>query len=215
MASSGQNYHLEELRIAQDPADSRRIIPEIPPRCKAILDAGCGAGQTLLGLSANAEIALYGIDIDAEALALGKQLSDRIVFEHASAENIPFPADFFDLLICRTSLQYMDVRKGIGEFARVLSPEGTLWITLLPLRRVLQRLGAGIRHWRPKEVAFCLYSLFHGLWFGATGRQFCVAGRSELFHVRWRIRRELRRAGFQRISIDHRARHYIVVAHFR
>ena len=37
-------YHLEELNIALDKDDERRVLPDILDSDKAILDIGCGIG---------------------------------------------------------------------------------------------------------------------------------------------------------------------------
>ena len=41
-------YHLLELEIARSPDDPRCVMPELRPSYRAVLDVGCGAGQTLL-----------------------------------------------------------------------------------------------------------------------------------------------------------------------
>lgn len=55
----------------------------------------------------------------------------------ASVEDIPFPNDSFDLLLCAHVLEHVpDDRKALREFARVLTPDGTA-LLLVPFSPVL------------------------------------------------------------------------------
>ncbi len=75
-----RSSNLEELAIAVNPGDERRILPEVPQSCRAILDVGGGAGQTLLALGIEGAELLVSLDIDPESLSLGRELSDSIKF---------------------------------------------------------------------------------------------------------------------------------------
>ena len=72
-------YHLAELEIARSPGDSRRTMTPLPANLESILDVGCGAGQTLIACDLSSDVLACGLDIDSEALALGKTLSRQIL----------------------------------------------------------------------------------------------------------------------------------------
>ena len=86
-------------------------------------------------------------------------------------ESLPFEDDAFDVVLCYSSHQYMDVKRAVKEMARVLKPGGRLQIvggTLGPfakysLREVVSR--------RSSRVAAT-----HGLVIGNT-LAYCAVGR--------------------------------------
>ena len=47
--TSAIEYHEQELRIALDPANPKRLVPDTGS-ATSVLDIGCGAGQTLIAL---------------------------------------------------------------------------------------------------------------------------------------------------------------------
>src|SRR5580692_2930457 len=67
-----------------------------------VLDVGCGTGILSLELAARGH-KVAGIDFAPEMLALAKDKAAKagasIRFEHADAENLPFPPAGFDLVI--------------------------------------------------------------------------------------------------------------------
>src|SRR2546421_12144982 len=129
-------YHVLELQIACNPADTRRVMPKIRPQHRRILDVGCGAGQTLIASGLAPEVTAIGGDSDARALALGRRLDKRIRFVCAKGESLPLPSNHFDLVISRVSLPYMRRRAALAEMARVLAPGGDAWFVLHPASRV-------------------------------------------------------------------------------
>lgn len=96
----------------------------------AALDIGCGTGFLSLELAARGH-RVTGIDFAPEMLALAKQKAEAagaaIRFEHADAENLPFPPASFDLVITRHVLWTLPhPEAAIGEWIRVLRPGGRL-----------------------------------------------------------------------------------------
>jgi len=82
-----------------------------------VLDVGCGVGF-VSQLYPNFDI--QGIDISDGML-------ERNPYKHikASAENIPFPDNHFDFVVCRSLLHHLeDPIKGLMEMFRVLKPSG-------------------------------------------------------------------------------------------
>lgn len=209
----GADYHLAELRIAADPAHPAHLNPPIPAGSR-VLDVGCGAGQTLLA-AANGSRAV-GIDLDLAALALGgallrderRELAHGIGLVCAAGEALPFRPGSFDQVVCRVALPYMHAPSALAEARSVLAPGGALWLTLHPFAvpwRALRRGGA-------KNVLYQLYVLANGLLFHLAQRQLRLPnGRIESFQTRHAIRRALRNAGFEDVTIA-RGRHFVATA---
>ena len=125
-------YHLLELLIATAPIGPLRVMPPISGRERGILDVGCGAGQTLIASPIPDGAVAVGADVDAGALALGRQLTSRVRFVRAAGEALPFAAASFDLVVSRVALPYMDLPVALAEMRRVLRAGGRLWLALHP-----------------------------------------------------------------------------------
>ena len=107
-----------------------------------VLDAGCGTGLLTLSLlrvlKRPAEITavdLSGRSLQTARRAVRKHADDprhKISFVRANALSLPFPDDSFDLVVTSGVLEYLPLREGLGELARVLAPGGYLFF--LPVR---------------------------------------------------------------------------------
>lgn len=101
------------------------------PGPSRVLDVGCGTGYLLRQLAARVPQAteLAGIDaapamIDA---ARAGASDGRLSFSVGTAEQLPWPADTFDLVVSTTSFDHWaDQQAGLAECARVLAPGGRL-----------------------------------------------------------------------------------------
>jgi SAM-dependent methyltransferase len=96
----------------------------------AALDIGCGTGFLSLELAARGH-QVTGIDFAPEMLVLAREKAAAagaaIRFEHADAENLPFDAASFDLVITRHVLWTLPhPEAAISEWIRVLRPGGRL-----------------------------------------------------------------------------------------
>jgi ubiquinone/menaquinone biosynthesis C-methylase UbiE len=101
-----------------------------------ILDVGCGFGATHLTLAARFDGAEFvGIDLSdpllrlarAEAEAAG--VSERVRFEHADVQHIPYDDDSFDVVLNANMVHLVeDPVAMLNEIERVLAPGGTLFI---------------------------------------------------------------------------------------
>src|SRR5215831_13949713 len=94
----------------------------------AVLNVGCGTG----GFNVAAERAgarAWGVDLDAEAVAIGcaRLRPDRVI--RAAAEALPFGPETFDVVYCVSTVEHVgDAARALGELARVLRPGGAIYL---------------------------------------------------------------------------------------
>ncbi|MDI6736151.1 MAG: class I SAM-dependent methyltransferase [bacterium] len=101
-----------------------------------ILDLGCGNGRHLVYLSKKGFNA-YGIDISQKSLQIAQDWLNKkglqTELKKASVTEIPYPDEYFDIVICMGMLDHIliqEVKKGIQEIERVLTPEGIFFLGL-------------------------------------------------------------------------------------
>jgi ubiquinone/menaquinone biosynthesis C-methylase UbiE len=210
---TSSEYHLRELEIAQSPNDPRHVMPMILPRHRRILDIGCGAGQTFIASDLVPGVQAAGLDVDFEALLLGRELTQRVGFTAGQAEHLPFPDASFDLVLSRVTLPLTYVPAAVREIGRVTAPGGDLWLVLHSLDKTVHDLCASLRSGQWRRVLYRSYVLANGALFHATGRlaPSPQGGHYESFQTNAAIKRELQRAGFEAI-IAVNGQHYVVTA---
>jgi SAM-dependent methyltransferase len=210
-------YHLGELAIARDPRSPSHVLPVFADADRTILDIGCGAGQSLIAAELDDGRTAVGVDVDREALALGRSLTERVQFVGARAEQLPFAPGQFDLVISRVALPYADIPRAVAEIARVLRPDGRCWLVLHPPSFAWRELGAALRQGRLRSVVYQLYVLANGLSLELLGRQFAYPlkrARFESVQTVRGVRRALERARFEELTVE-RGRFFVVTARYR
>lgn len=120
----------DELHMAEQLKKMTAIIAElgqdIPKKGEKLLDVGCGSGISTSVWNCECT----GIDPSSKLIEIAKQNHPGKSFIVAPAEEIPFPDDSFDIVVCVTAIHnFKDVRKGISEMKRV--GKGRFVITLL------------------------------------------------------------------------------------
>ena len=99
-----------------------------------ILDVGAGTGGIIPYLleTTGPEGAVSAIDFAEEMVRVGKKKflgEDRISFEVASVESLPFEKGFFDHVVCFGAFPHFeDQSRALKEMGRVLKRRGTLII---------------------------------------------------------------------------------------
>jgi 2-polyprenyl-6-hydroxyphenyl methylase/3-demethylubiquinone-9 3-methyltransferase len=95
-----------------------------------ILEVGCGGGLICEDL-ARRKAVMTGIDPSEGALQTARQhsqqegLGQNIHYVQGSGEALPFADDSFSVIVCLDVLEHVgDLKKTIGEIARVLAPGG-------------------------------------------------------------------------------------------
>jgi ubiquinone/menaquinone biosynthesis C-methylase UbiE len=101
------------------------------PKGARVLDAGCGDGVPVLArLTDGAEA--VGLDLSAELLALAGEQAPAARLAQGDMATLPFADGVFDAVAAFYSLIHVPLDEHptvLREFARVLSPGGTLLVT--------------------------------------------------------------------------------------
>jgi len=129
---------------------------------KTILDYCCGLGHMSLRF-AHAGATVYGIDISPESIATARNtfqaagLQDRCHFQVMDAENMTFPDDMFDVMMCSGVLHHLDVSKAFRELSRVLKPSGIVIaaeaLGYNPVIRAYRKRTPALRtSWEPDHI---------------------------------------------------------------
>ena len=207
-------YHLSELKIAQDPNARGHILPTLPAHCQAVLDIGCGAGQSLIAMPLAPHQMACGVDPNEDALELGRKLTDRVQFAAATGEELPYANETFDLVFSRVALPYTNIPRALDEIARVLRPGGTVWLTLHGSDFLVRAIGSALRNRSPGGLVFSAFVLSNALLLHFAGRQFAWPfgnRRYESVQTSGGIKRAVRRAGLTDARID-RSQFFVVTA---
>jgi ubiquinone/menaquinone biosynthesis C-methylase UbiE len=94
---------------------------------KKVLDIGCGYGAFILHALENRALEVSGIEISDEDLkTAGNSIKNRnVILKKASALDLPFPDNYFDIVVCFEVLEHVEnVEQAIRESLRVLKPGG-------------------------------------------------------------------------------------------
>ena len=99
------------------------------PKDVAILDVGCGIGNSLYSLYANNYTKLYGFDFEKELVKVAKKIASQSHLFVGDAENIPLKSNYFDYCTCYDLFEHVKKPNSvIKEINRILKPNGTLYI---------------------------------------------------------------------------------------
>jgi ubiquinone/menaquinone biosynthesis C-methylase UbiE len=122
-----------------------------------VLEIGCGTGTLTLAAKrkVGASGKAFGIDLIPGMIEASQrkaaQANEDITFQSGSIDDIPFPANQFDVVMCSFMIFHMSEtvrRKGIAEIYRVLKPQGRLLVLDMalptqPLPRAIAKMLFG------------------------------------------------------------------------
>ncbi len=98
-----------------------------------VLDVGCGLGGSARYISNEFGCSVVGIDLTDEYIDVANKLTefvnltDKVSFKQASALELPFPSENFDIVWTEhTQMNIADKEQFYGEIGRVLKPKGRL-----------------------------------------------------------------------------------------
>ena len=127
-----------------------------------VLEVGCGTGTLTLAAKRQAGQSgkVFGIDIIPGMIERSQrkaaQANVDVTFQLGGIDDIPFPANQFDVVMCSFMIFHMSEmvrRKGIAEIYRVLKPQGRLLVLDLalptdPLPRMIAKalFGGMLQH---------------------------------------------------------------------
>jgi SAM-dependent methyltransferase len=94
----------------------------VPAPVSRVLDVACGTGQSTVALKEIAD-RVVGIDVSAHMITQVVP-DDRIEYLVASAENVSFVNESFDLVTVSSAFHWFDRELFLSEVQRVLKPHG-------------------------------------------------------------------------------------------
>ena len=98
-------------------------------RGRRVLDVGCGTGTLAAALAEQAHAKVWGIDEDAEMLAVARaRVPGSVGLKQARAEELPFRDGWFERVTFSLVVHLVDRPVAVAEARRVLSAEGRLAI---------------------------------------------------------------------------------------
>jgi SAM-dependent methyltransferase len=105
----------------------RQIIDGLP--LGVALDAGCGTGRHTAYLASLGH-KVIGVDTSPEMLGLARERVPEGEFYEADLQDVPLSDDSVDVVVCAIALSHVaDLAQALGEFVRVLRPNGHLVIS--------------------------------------------------------------------------------------
>lgn len=141
-----------------------------------VLDIGCGAGQEMLPFVLQGANGV-GMDVMPEVGQVGREmfdaegLADKVSFIRASGNELPFPDEHFDVVICRGALMFMDVEIALLEMTRVLRPGGVFFLMFQAPPYYWWKIRDGVKSRNILSSIHALRVLFAGSLYWFTGRQ--------------------------------------------
>ncbi|MFQ5963323.1 MAG: class I SAM-dependent methyltransferase [Candidatus Scalinduaceae bacterium] len=94
-----------------------------------VLDVACGTGLFLIPIAVKFDVELFGSDMSLGMLNIAYKKARnnnlKVKFLEADVHNLPFPNEYFDVLISTNAIHHFDLMKSLKECARVLKKGGS------------------------------------------------------------------------------------------
>ena len=124
------------LSMGIDKGWRRKAIKQVAEgRPKTILDVATGTGDLAIAAASIGPEKITGIDISEGMLEVGRKkvreqnFNDLISLQHGDSENMPFPMESFDVVMCAYGVRnFENLEAGLKEMNRVLRPGGKVVI---------------------------------------------------------------------------------------
>ena len=118
--------------------ERRDLLALIPPDVKKILEVGCGAGGTAVGLRERGVRELVGIEINDLAANQARTRFDRVIVGDVEKIISSLPDTDFDLILYADILEHLvDPWKALTACRRIIKPHGYILLSV-----------PNVRHWR-------------------------------------------------------------------
>jgi ubiquinone/menaquinone biosynthesis C-methylase UbiE len=153
-----QNQYFNQIRkdIINDPFFSEALLFVLAQfgnvKEKVILDSGCGAGKTAVFFALQGA-KVIGIDINNAQITRARRLACTVgvetscVFVQGRSESIGLASNSIDIIFSKSTIQYMERNSVIGEYIRILKPDGCIGLIenlpynpVITLYRILRRI---------------------------------------------------------------------------
>lgn len=127
-----------------------QVLELLQPPAGRVLDIGSGPGVftlALLALGADCWVVDLAPRMIAEARALlaTHPQADRVHYDVADVERLPFADGSFDTTLCVGVVQYLDaIERAVGELARVTRPGGQVIVSFPNRRSPLNAMHRGV-----------------------------------------------------------------------
>jgi SAM-dependent methyltransferase len=122
-AAIGDTYGQLSGALTSPSASSLLDAAQIGPG-QRVLDVCTGPGYAA-GLAAERGASVTAVDISKAMLVFARRLYPKVDFREADAENLPFPEDAFDAVVCAFGLGHFGRPEvAVAGFARVTRPGG-------------------------------------------------------------------------------------------
>lgn len=124
-----------------------------------VLDVGCGdGGECFVVKTIRKTTDVFGIDISQTAIDKARRIYGSVgTFKLGSATEIPYPDDFFDLVICGEVLEHLeDPEKAIKELLRVVKKGGRLLIST-PYKETMVKIVSFEHLWSFDGKTLCKF----------------------------------------------------------
>jgi SAM-dependent methyltransferase len=136
-----------------------------------VLDIGCGVGVTPCFIAKKYGCRVVGVDINPRMVersrerAAREQVTDRVEFKVADAQDLPFEDAVFDAVITESVTAFPeDKQKAVNEYVRVVEPGGyvglneSVWLKVPPPPDVVA--------WAKQDVGATVQPLTSDAWAG-------------------------------------------------
>ncbi len=164
------------------------------PAGARVLDVGCGEGRHLRALQSQGCLPV-GVDL---AIAEVEQLhADDFRVVRAVAEHLPFRDASFDGVVCSVVVPYTDEAIAVAEWARVLTPGGSVRVSYhgmgFALRQLLFGPGLSLR-------VYGLRTIVNSWVYALTGRRLPGWIGDTIYQSETRLARYYRQSGFRVVA---------------
>lgn len=126
------------------------------PENARVLDAGCGTGALLRMIANRHPIIGFGIDMEPGMIEQARRQCPDMTIQRARCEQTPFEDASFDTMVTCMAYHHFSDKPGFArEAARILKPDGRLYIADVGFPTPIRQTVSGILRHRGIAGEFC------------------------------------------------------------